>query len=28
MTNPVCARHVNLLVCSLPLHRHSCRFYL
>ncbi len=22
-TNPVCERHVNLLVCSLPLHRHS-----
>ena len=22
-TNPVCARCVNLLVCSLPLHRHS-----
>jgi hypothetical protein len=22
-TNPVCARHINLLVCSLPLHRHS-----
>jgi hypothetical protein len=22
-TNPVCERRVNLLVCSLPLHRHS-----
>jgi hypothetical protein len=22
-TNPVCGRLVNLLVCSLPLHRHS-----
>jgi hypothetical protein len=22
-TNPVCERIVNLLVCSLPLHRHS-----
>ncbi len=22
-TNPVCARRVNHLVCSLPLHRHS-----
>ena len=22
-TNPVCVRRVNLLVCSLPLHRHS-----
>ncbi len=22
-TNPVCARRINLLVCSLPLHRHS-----
>ncbi len=22
-TNPVCERNVNLLVCSLPLHRHS-----
>jgi hypothetical protein len=22
-TNPVCSRRVNLLVCSLPLHRHS-----
>ncbi len=22
-TNPVCVRHVNLLVCSLPLHGHS-----
>jgi hypothetical protein len=22
-TDPVCARRVNLLVCSLPLHRHS-----
>jgi hypothetical protein len=23
MTNPVCERRVDLLVCSLPLHRHS-----
>ncbi len=23
VTNPVCARRINLLVCSLPLHRHS-----
>jgi hypothetical protein len=23
-TNPVCERRVDLLVCSLPLHRHSC----
>jgi hypothetical protein len=22
-TNPVCERRVDLLVCSLPLHRHS-----
>ncbi len=22
-TNPVCARRVNFVVCSLPLHRHS-----
>jgi hypothetical protein len=26
--NPVCVRRVNLLVCSLPSHRHSYRFYL
>ncbi len=23
-TNPVCERRVDLLVCSLPLHQHSC----